>query len=163
MNIRKQLCIWLFDLSKLPYARFFKNRRDPWPYTRNDLLQYHPLSLGFAVGTFLHNHNFEMIPKLERHDAYHVITGIGTSVEEEIALQFFFMGNGKHSLYLYGVVLIGLLMVPEHYFSYFSAFYRGKYAAPLHELQIEDLLSHDLRSIQNKIFSTYPQPLSKLS
>ena len=154
MKIREQLCVWLFDNSKLPYARYFKKERQEWNLTREDLLSYPNGSLGFEMGSFLFSNDFEMIPKLERHDSYHVITGIGTNVPDEIALQFFFLGNGKKSLYLLGVILIGSILMPEYYYKYFSAFHKGKYAQPLYSLNIESMLFENLTDIQTHFFNT---------
>ncbi|PCJ64649.1 MAG: hypothetical protein COA58_12995 [Bacteroidetes bacterium] len=152
MTFREKICIWLFDKSKIPYAKYFKQDKAKWSYTRASLLLYPKSSLGYAIGNFLDSNDFEMIPKLERHDAYHVITGIGIEVADEIALQFFFLGNGKKSFYLFGVVIIGLFLIPENYFKYFAAYYRGQNAAPLYHLNVEESLSDDLHSIQTQIF-----------
>jgi len=153
MNTREKICIWLFDKSKLPYAKHFKKNKQEWTVTRETLLSYPNGTLGFEMGSFLFSKDFEMIPKLERHDAYHVITGIGTDVADEIALQFFFLGNDKRSLYLFGVVILGALLMPEFYYKYFSAFYKGKYANPLYPMDIEAMLFENLSDIQSQIFT----------
>ena len=94
MAIRKNICVWLFEKSTMPYARLFKRGKAPWKLSKKDLMNFQKGTLGNALGTFLYRNNFDLIPKLERHDAYHVITNYGTEVENEIALQYFFFGNG---------------------------------------------------------------------
>jgi ubiquinone biosynthesis protein Coq4 len=125
MNIREKFCIWLFDISKTQYANLFKKKL-PWTTTRKDLLMYPADTLGNTMGHFLETNDFQLIPKLERHDAYHVITGYSTEVKGEIELQYFFLGNGKRSLYQYGVILLGACIIPEYISSYIQAYHRGQ-------------------------------------
>lgn len=152
MNIREKLCVWLFDVSKMPYAILFK-RKTPWKITRDNLLGYPKNSLGLAMGRFLNHHDFQLIPRLERHDAYHVITGYSTAVKGEIELQYFFLGNGKKSLYQIGVVLLGLIIMPEHLSHYGRAYRRGKQSRPLHLINIEHSLTSDVTVLKQQIFN----------
>ncbi|MGB0849683.1 MAG: Coq4 family protein [Bacteroidia bacterium] len=104
------------------------------------------------MGRFLNHHDFQLIPRLERHDAYHVITGYSTEVKGEIELQYFFLGNGKRSLYQIGVVLLGILIMPEYFSDYLKAYQRGKHSYPLHKIDIEHSLSLDVSLLKKQIF-----------
>lgn len=150
MGIRKKICVWLFDVSKLPYAKYFK-KNSPWNLSANDLLQFPLNSLGNELGKFLDTNQFSLIPKLEKHDAYHVITEFGTTVENEIALQYFFWGNGKKSIYMYAVISIGFMLVPEYYQLYFKSYKKGKNTNPVYNLNIKKLLTEPLSDVKNQI------------
>ena len=152
MNYREKFCVWLFDLSTKPYAKWFKNESDAWNVSVSELLTYPTNTLGNAVGNFLHDHGFQFIPRLESHDAYHVITGYGTDVPNEIAQQFFFYGNGKRSLYMFGVLFLSVFVLPEHFDKYIAAYKRGLQSLPLHEIDLKNSLHVDLDQIRQYIF-----------
>lgn len=135
----------------MPYANYFK-KNEPWNITRTELCHFPIQSLGYALGQFLITNDFHLIPKLERHDAYHVITNYGTTVEEEIALQFFFLGNGKTSLYLFAVITIGFMLLPEYYKNYYTAYLHGKSCNDLYKWSIKALLNTPLHKIQSNLF-----------
>lgn len=126
MNYREKLCHFLFQKSAVPYAKLFKRKRQAWGLSSSDLLEYPTNSLGYQVGLFLSTNDFEFLPKHETHDVFHVLCGYDVSVKEEIALQFLLFGNGKRSLYLYMVMFLGLVILPEHYKFYKTSLNNGK-------------------------------------
>lgn len=152
MNNREKICVWLFEKSQGPYAKYFKSNK-PWDIGREELLSFPTHTLGYALGVFLTENGFDLISKLERHDVFHVITEYGTSVKEEIALQYFFLGNKKRSLYLFSVIFIGTLLLPEHLGHYFNSFREGKDCAPFHKWNIKALLNEPLNEIREAIFN----------
>ncbi|UUC45080.1 ubiquinone biosynthesis protein COQ4 [Flavobacterium cerinum] len=137
----------LYNLSKIPYQRFFKNK-EPWTVNREILLTYPEQSLGHDLGLFLTVNHFSMEPKLEDHDVMHVLTGIGTSVKEEIAMQFYLFGNGKRSLYLLAVLFIGSLFYPLELFFFISYYKRGQKALSFYYLDYSKLLLHPTEKIR---------------
>lgn len=151
MKNREKICIWLFEKSKTPYAKYFKSNA-AWNLNRTDLISFPTNTLGYELGLFLTFNNYHLIPKLEKHDAYHVITEYGTSVKEEIALQFFFLGNKKRSPYLFGVITIGAILLPEHFTHYYKAYLHGKNSTPLHKWDIHALLTKPLHEIKSAVF-----------
>lgn len=152
MKVREKICIWIFEKTKTPYAKHFK-RNAAWSLNRNDLLKFPIQTLGHKLGVFLITNDYHLIPKLEKHDAYHVITGYGTSVKEEIALQYFFLGNKKKSPYLYAVILIGGSLLPEYGAYYYQSYQHGKNSASLYKWDIKALLSENLNEIKNNLNS----------
>jgi len=158
MKIREQICIWLFEKSKTPYANYFK-KNEAWDLTRFELLKFPADSLGYELGLFLNENNYRLIPKLEKHDAYHLITGYKTNVKDEVALQYFFLGSKKRSLYLYAVVIIGGMLLPEYVFHYYRSYQKGKIAEPFYKWDIKKLLSSPLKEIQHSVFE---QPTNQL-
>ena len=152
MNIREKVCVLLFEKSKIPYARIFKRHKTPWEVSRADLLAMEPETLGHALGKFLAKNHFHLIPRLERHDAYHVLTDYGTEVKDEIALQFLCFGNGKRSKYLWMVMTIGALLNPEHWKYFKLSYRRGKSARQFYHWNFKDYLHRDLTYLKAWVF-----------
>lgn len=151
MKNREKICIWLFEKSKTPYAKYFKSN-PAWDLSRTDLISFPTNTLGYELGLFLTTNDYHLIPKLEKHDAYHVITEYGTSVKDEIALQYFFLGNKKRSPYLFAVVIIGVVLLPENIVHYYNSYLHGKKSAPFHQWNIRALLNESLNEIRGAVF-----------
>ena len=146
-TIRYLLLEQLYEWSKLPYKFFFK-KNDPWDVSVKELLQYPIETLGYHLGCFLLQYNFTPEPQLEDHDIYHVLTGSGVSVPEEIAMQFYLFGNGKRSIYLFTVLFIGTLLFPDEIKRFWEAFKKGRKAHPFYQLNFLNLLHQPLSRLQ---------------
>jgi ubiquinone biosynthesis protein Coq4 len=150
-NKRKQLITWLFLTSERLYRRFKK--KQPWGLTDVDLLNMPANTYGYQLGCFLHANGFQLIPKVERHDAYHVLTGFGPSQEDEIALQYLCFGNGKRTPYLFAVLVLGTLILPDYFRYYRKAFRLGKQAHSFHHFDFKKILPLDFNFFRSTIFS----------
>lgn len=149
--MRKQLVAKLFEWSQGFYVRYFKQHKTPWGLSKKDLLQYPNGSLGYAMGQFLDARGFQVIAKVERHDAYHVLLNFNTQAQDEVALQYLCFANGKRSKYLFGVILIGTLVLPE-YLGYYLACYRlGKRLNTFYHFDYKLLLEQSLSDLQTAI------------
>ncbi|WP_204263076.1 Coq4 family protein [Spongiivirga citrea] len=148
---RKQLIIWLFEHSEKIYTKYFKSNT-PWGFYKKDLLHYPKNSFGYHLGTFLDKNNFELIPKVERHDCYHVLTGYGTQVEDEIALQYLCFGNGKRSLYLFAVLILGTIILPDYMTYYIRSYIKGKRANSFYHFDFKKLLNISIVDLRRAIF-----------
>lgn len=149
--MRKKFIYWLFEHSQRMYIKF-KNKK-PWGISSQDLLNYPKDTFGYHLGAFLQKNGFELLPKVERHDAYHLLTGYGTNVEDEIALQYVCFGNGKRSAYLLGVLLIGTCILPEYYKYYQKSYKLGKSCNQFHHFKYKRLLHFQLDEIREAIFN----------
>ena len=129
----------MYEWSKKPYQKFFK-KNEPWPITSKDLIRYPPESLGFHMGCFLLKYHFEIQPKLEDHDVFHVLTNTGVSVVEEIGMQYYLLGNGKRSAYQFAVIAIGTLFYPMQWKAFRHFYRRGKSAHQFYDLPFEKML-----------------------
>ncbi|MFY0482876.1 hypothetical protein ACI6PS_09725 [Flavobacterium sp. PLA-1-15] len=138
----------LYEASKKPYQKYFK-KNEPWGLSRKELLGFEEKSLGFHLGCFLLKHDFQIQEKLEDHDAIHILTNTGVSVVEEIGMQYYLLGNGKKSLYLYMVVLSGTVFYPTKFKSFLSEYKRGKQALEFHYLDFYKMLNVPVSEIQN--------------
>ena len=150
---RKQLIVWLFNYSQRIYTSMFKNHK-PWGISKDQLLQYPDHSFGKHLGVFLDINGFELIPKVERHDCYHVLCGYSTQVEDEIALQCLCFGNGKRSPYLLGAILLGILILPEYLGYYYNSYRKGRNANAFHHYDYSKLLTVSLEDFRFMIFNT---------
>lgn len=137
----------LYEISKKPYQRWFK-KNQPWNIEIPELLHYPDGSLGQRLGQFLCTNHFEVQPKLEDHDVIHVLTGIGTTVAEEIAMQYFLLGNGKRSLYLYMVIASGTFFYPYSFGRFLDCYRRGSSALHFHDLEFVRMLQQPVEKIQ---------------
>lgn len=151
IELRKRIISWLFEYSQGIYTKLFKNHK-PWGVGRLELLKYPKSTFGRHLGEFLDLNNFELIAKVERHDAYHTLTGYGTKVEDEIALQCLCFGNGKRSLYLYGAVILGILILPDYWKYYYDSYSIGKRANSFHHFRFERLLKVNFEDFRTAIF-----------
>jgi ubiquinone biosynthesis protein Coq4 len=120
---------------------------------RKQLLSYPSDTFAYHLGDFLHQHHFELIPKVESHDAYHALTGYGIRVEDEIALQYLCFGNGKRSMYLYGAIVLGTVLLPEYIDYYTKSYSIGKRAVPFHHLNFQSLLDSSYSALKTSIFN----------
>lgn len=152
-NLRKKFIEWLFEHSQHVYTKLFKHHQ-AWGISRIELLQYPEQSFGRHLGVFLEKNDFELISKVERHDAYHTLTGFSTKVEDEIALQCLCFGNGKRSIYLFGAMILGIIILPEYYKYYYQSYTIGKNANPFHHFNYKQLLHVDINDFRRAIFTT---------
>ena len=137
-----------FDLTSRVYVLFKRNK--PWGISRSELLLYPPESLGFHLGCFLLKQHFEPQPHCENHDIFHILTGYMTDTAQEIALQFFLYGNGKHSPFLHLAMFAGIILFPDQYALFREAYRKGTQAKRLFDLDYKPLLTHSFISLKKQ-------------
>lgn len=123
-------------------------KNTPWNISIPELINHDEGTLGFHLGCFLLQYNFEIQPQVEDHDVFHVLTSTGISVPEEIGMQYFLMGNGKKSLYMYLAVAAGTIFYPFHYQTFQSFYKRGKESHRLYDLDFLRMLDQPIDKIQ---------------
>ncbi len=138
----------IYEWSKKPYQKWFK-RNLAWDIPTKQLMHYPQESLGFHLACFLLKHNFDPQPKLENHDVFHVLTNTGISVPEEIAMQYYLLGNGKQSMYLLSVISLGTLLYPDKISFFRSAYRKGKMAHAFYQLDYKKLLDQPIQTLRN--------------
>ena len=151
IEVRRNIIEWLFETTQKQYIRFKK--KTPWNITNAALLALPDSTFGYRLGLFLDANGFHLIPKVERHDAYHVLTGFGTMAEDEVALQYLCFGNGKRTPYLFAVMLIGTILLPEFWPYYCRAFHFGKRSHSFHHFDFKTILPLDYELFRGIIFS----------
>ncbi len=149
---RKKIILWLFEHSQTIYTKWFKKKVQAWNISKAELMAFPKNTFGKKLGEFLIQNNFEILPKLERHDCYHVLTNYKTEVQDEIALQYLCFGNGKRSVYLFGVIFLGTLLLPDYYKYYLKSYKKGKQANVFYNFDFKKMLLLDFETIQTIIF-----------
>lgn len=139
-KLRVRFIIFMYENSQKQYRKYFKKKKRQWQFNEKQLLSFREDSLGRTLGDFYHDHGFRMIPKMENHDVYHLITDLGTHIQDEIAMQYLLFGNGKRSAYLLGVLALGTMVFPEYFRTYLKAFRKGQRMRPFYDWDFEALL-----------------------
>ncbi|KGE13653.1 Coq4 family protein [Sphingobacterium deserti] len=152
-DIRLQIMLWLYEGSSSLYATIFKFRKKAWGITKEEFMTYGSGTLGEALGHFYFKNGFDVMPKLENHDVFHVLTHTGTTIQEEIAMQYLLLGNGKISLYLLGMITIGTFFYPECYRLFKDAFVKGKNSQSFHRFEFQNLLEQPLDLLQSVLIN----------
>ncbi|PXY47402.1 hypothetical protein [Flavobacterium hydrophilum] len=146
--MKDQIIEKMYEYTKIPYQKYFK-RNKPWEVDKATLLNYPEGTLGNGLGNFLSKNHFDMQPKLEDHDIIHVLTNTGISVTDEIGMQYYLLGNGKRSLYLFLVILSGTPFYPKQIKYFIEQYRRGKKAHPFYYLNFSNMLSVPVKKIQH--------------
>lgn len=142
----------LFELSVQVYRWLFKRKVQAWGISVAELDAYPTGSLGKAVGIFLKQHGFDVQNKLETHDVYHVLTETGTSVPEEISMQYRLWACGKRSVYSAITMLLGTAILPEKMELYRSTYRLGKRMVNVSEWDLKALLHEPVYELRKQIY-----------
>ena len=137
----------LYEWSLVPYQLLKK--KEAWNIRIDDLLHFPKQTLGYQMGSFLLKNNFDLQAKLESHDVFHVLTNTGITVPEEISMQFYLMGNGKRSIYLISVIVIGTLLYPDYLKLFITKYRLGKSSLVFHQLNFRKLLKYPIQQIRD--------------
>lgn len=151
--MRLRFMLFLYNGSSVLYTKLFKRNKKAWGLTVADFLAYPTHSLGYALGEFYISNCFDIMPKLENHDVFHVITETNTDIQGEIAMQYLLMGNGKRSLYMYAMIVIGTLIYPEFTRYYMFSYQKGKSLSKFHHIEFKDYLARPLIEIQHTLYT----------
>ena len=152
LKFREKWLIRLVNFTKPWYARFFKKGKAAWQQSLATLKRFPPKTLGHTLGNFLETEGFELMPKLEDHDVLHVLLNYKTSIEGEVQMQFFLLGNGKKSLYALFTAILGPLVVPEAWSSFLREFKKGRKCMKIINWDFEHLLCEPIELLQQQIF-----------
>ena len=153
---RTRLLQWLVNLTAPIYMSLTKKNKKAWKYTLKDLKKFPSGSLGRELANFLDHHNIDLIPKAERHDIFHMLTGYSISPEEETTMQFWLLGNRKFTPYTIGTCIIGLFLIPENWSNYINAIKKGMQSPSISNWDFESMLYFNLNQILNRIHFSYP-------
>lgn len=138
----------LYKTIKVPYEYFFKTKAIAWDLTLSDYLNHKEETLGNKLGKFLTTHNYSIQEKLEEHDVFHVLTNTGITVVNEIEMQFYLLGNGKRSPFVFIVILTGIFFYPSNYKKFYDSYTKGKNAHQFYHLDFSKILHKPLTEIQ---------------
>lgn len=126
----------------------FKTKATSWNLTISDYMNHKEETLGYKLGSFLNHHNYSIQEKLEEHDVFHVLTNTGITVINEIEMQFYLLGNGKRSPFVFIVILTGIFFYPTNYKKFYKSYQKGKNAHQFYHLDFSKILHKPLTEIQ---------------
>ena len=145
----------VFNKFALPlvncYRQVFKGKKEPWGETKESLKRFDKGSLGGEISRFLYQNGFELTPKMESHDVFHVITGYGTEMHEEAAMQFFLIGNGKKSKLARISAFVGFFIFPEYWKLYRDSYQRGKQTLHFSSWEFQEILFLEVKQFREDI------------
>jgi hypothetical protein len=149
---RIQFLLFIYEKTQTLYRKYFKKKKREWQFTQQQLLAFEKDTLGRKLGEFYKKHGFTMIPKMENHDVHHLITECGTKFEEEIAMQFLLLGNGKMNAHLLAAIVLGSLVLPDYFRMYINAYKKGKNMRTFHYWNFEELLYQNFENVKDFIY-----------
>ena len=137
----------MYECSSYFYIKYFREN-NPWEITSEELHDYPTESLGFHLSCFHRKYNLKMMANLEEHDIIHVLTNTGVTVPDEVALQYFLLGNGKKGLFMRIALISGTIFYPE-YLKTFKRYYdRGRSSHQFYDLDFKNMLIRPVTEIQ---------------
>ena len=151
-KIRERALEYFFSWVYKGYHLLYKQHKEPWGITREELLKYPRSSLGYALGCFLQRNRIELLPRFEEHDVYHVISQYATNIIGEIQMQFFLSGSGKKTFTVFLVKLLGKITFPEFQNLFNKAYQEGQKTIPFWKWDFEYLLEEPHSLIMQLIF-----------
>ena len=155
MNYRLKLMLWLYEWSQIIYAQIFKRKKKAWGISKSEFLLFPPGTLGRTLGEFYREKGFEVMPKLENHDVFHILTETGTEIHDEIAMQYLLFGNGKRSLYMFSMIGVGTFLYPEFLKYYIKKYRKGKKLNRFHDIEFKNHLDSSLLYLRISIQSSH--------
>lgn len=140
--------LFLYNWSSRLYAILFRGYKPAWGISKEEFLNYPEGTLGYSLGLFYKEKGYDVMPKLENHDVFHILTDTGTDIEDEIAMQYLLFGNGKISLYLLAMIFIGTFLFPEYSTFYWSSFRKGKSMNTFYNLEFKEYLKESTSELK---------------
>jgi len=94
-----------------------------------------------------------MLPHYEKHDVKHVVLGYPPTEKGEIGLQCFMLANGRITAPVVFSVLVGVIIVPEAWKSFYKAWKRGRATPCLNQLDWFSLVPKQIKAVRQQIFN----------
>ena len=110
------------------------------PFSMEQLQQMPEGTLGKDLHHFLKVNKLDILPLLHAHDVKHILLGYDTSLEDEVCLQFFDLGNRFYTLQAIVSSAAFIVILPESWAKFKEAFKRGRAAKPIGRLHFEKML-----------------------
>lgn len=150
-NLRERMLLFLLGEVIPVHAKFYFKRPN-WDLRMEDLVLFREGSLGRELGKFLKKEELQPVPKVERHDAFHILLGFSTHINDEAAMQFFLIGNGKISPFTLGTAAFAGLVMPDQWKNFKEQYKRGKKTRCIANWDFKQLLDEDFAEVKRAIF-----------
>ncbi|MCB0697080.1 MAG: hypothetical protein KDC07_06930 [Chitinophagaceae bacterium] len=150
-SIRERILLFLLGQVIPVHAKLY-GRRQPWGLRMENLEQYPEDTLGNELGRFLRAEELQPVPKVERHDAFHILMDFSTHIYDEAAMQFFLIGNGKISPFTLGTAIFAGLMLPDQWKNFRLQYKRGQKTRCIANWDFKELLGFEFTDVKKAIF-----------
>jgi ubiquinone biosynthesis protein Coq4 len=151
-SFRERALLWLLGNVVEVHARVYSNR-EPWKLSTEDLARYLQGTLGRELHIFLKDEQLQPVPKIERHDAFHILFGFATTLNDEAAMQYFLVGNGKISPFGLATTIFTGLVMPDRWSDFSFHYKRGKAARSIANWDFKELLNENFEDLRSYIFN----------
>lgn len=152
VKIRSAVLVYLTHRMALPVLKFVR-QPEVFPYTKQELMQFQPGTLGRDLVNFIDQKQLELLPYYARHDIKHILLNYDTTDEGEVCLQMFMLGNRHASFPVLATVFYGCITMPEHWSKFRKAFGRGRGTIPRKDWHWFELLVENTSSLRQQINS----------
>lgn len=151
--MRAKLLVFLTHTIALPVLKLLR-KPEVFPCTREELLQFPEGSTGKVLIDYLENKNLSLLSYYAKHDIKHVLLDYDTTEEGEVCLQCFMLGNGHISFPVIATILYGVVLMPEYWPLFRSAYRRGKFVNRIYDWPWMTILNIPLVDLKTSIFKT---------
>lgn len=97
----------------------------------------------------LDSKGYKLIPKFENHDLKHIILDYEMTMQDEIKMQAYLVGNGNLTLPCLIFLSLGLFY-PTIWKDLLTEFIHGQLTNSIHFLTLDNCMSKDLNEIKNE-------------
>lgn len=104
-------------------------------------------TVGKEIADLLDERQYRLIPKFENHDLKHIVLGYDMTMQDEIKMQAYLVGNGNLTLPCLFFLSLGVFYpkiwrdLPKH-------FRQGQLSRSIHYLTLEECMDRDLMAIK---------------
>lgn len=106
-------------------------------------------SVGREVAEMLDSKKYRLIPKFENHDLKHVILEYEMTMEEEIKMQAYLIGNGNWTFPCLMFISLGIFY-PKAWKELAGEYKKGKASKSIHFLTLDECMEKQLIDIKSE-------------
>lgn len=106
-------------------------------------------TVGKEIAEMLDHKGYRLIPKFENHDLKHIVLDYEMTMQDEIKMQAYLVGNGNRTLPCLIFLSLGLFY-PRIWRSLIQEYKLGKNTHSIHFLTIDTCMDKPLSEIKNK-------------
>lgn len=147
--MRWKLVEWLTIQATELSGKVLKDRA--WPYQLEDYQKMKQHTLGWHYNNLLENKVISYKANLVKHDMKHLILGYDMSIENELNIVAFLLGNKSANKLSIVYLIICLLIVPEYTKKLKKHYIRGKNTLRIKDFDLASFATLELPIIHQKI------------
>ncbi|MFK8039406.1 MAG: hypothetical protein AB8B74_14020 [Crocinitomicaceae bacterium] len=149
MKIRWKIVTWLTIQATEISDFVLKNRS--WPFSLKDYEQMASSSLGYQYHNCISNKTIEYKPNLVKHDLKHIILGYDMTIQNELNIVAFLIGNKSANKVSILYLIVCLFFVPEYTLKLRKHFLRGKTTKRIKDFDLTLFVKQDLDAIRSQL------------